>query len=52
MQKYFSKGRLKKRGGLVFANILFVHNKEIEEITRDTKSSLEKCKIRLGVQCM
>ena len=52
IQKYFSKGRPKRGGGLVFTNILLVHNEEIKEIIRDIKHILERHKIRIGVQCM
>ena len=51
IQKYFPKGRLKKGGELVF-DALLVHDKEIEEIIRDAKHSLERCKIRTEVQRM
>ena len=52
MQKYFPKDRPKRGDRLVFANVLLVHNEEIEEIIRDAKYSLERYKIMIGVQCM
>ena len=52
MQKYFLKCRQKKGGRLVFTNMLIAHYEEIEEIIRDMKYSLEKHKIRIGVQCI
>ena len=52
IQKYFPKGRLKKGGGLALANILLVYDKEIDKIIRDMKHSLERCKIRIGMQCI
>ena len=52
MQKYFSKSRLKRGDRLVFINVLIAHNEEIEEVIRDVKHSLERCKIRIEVQCM
>ena len=52
MQKYYPKGRPKREGKLVFTNVLLVYDKEIEEIIKDVKYSLERCKIRIGVQCI
>ena len=49
MQKYFPKGSPKRRGRLVFANMLLVYSKEIEEIISGIKHSLERHKIRIGV---
>ena len=49
MQKYFPKGRDKRGERLVFANMLLVHNEEIEEIIRNVKCSLERSKIRIRV---
>ena len=52
MQKYYPKGRPKREGRLVFTNVLLVYDEEIEEIIKDVKYSLERCKIRIGVQCI
>ena len=52
MQKYYPKGRPKREGRLVFTNVLLVYNEEIEEIIKDVKYSLERYKIRIGVQCI
>ena len=49
MQKYFLKGRLKREDRLVFTSVLLAYNKEIEEIIRNVKYSLERHKIRIGV---
>ena len=49
MQKYFLKGRPKIGSGLVSTNILIAHDKEIKEIIRDMKYSLERYKIRIRV---
>ena len=52
IQKYFPKDRPKKGGRLVFTNVLIAYNEEIEDITSDVKYSLDRYKIRIGVQCI
>ena len=49
IQKYFPKDRPKRGDRLVFTNTLIVHDKEIEEIIKNVKYSLERHKIRIGV---
>ena len=50
IQKYFPKGRSKKKRSLVFINFLLIHNDDTENIISDIKYQLERCNIKLGVQ--
>ena len=49
-QKFFPKGRPEKLGGIVFTNVLVVHNEDIEEIVEDLKIGLERCNGKIGKQ--
>ena len=50
MQKYFSKGRSKREGGLVFMNFLLICNEDRENIIPNVKYQMKRCNIKLGVQ--